>query len=1202
MVWRVQETMAGVLARVGGGVMVAAVMVAAVMGAGVAGGAQMETPRVLTMEQTAVVYGPYSGRFLPGGVGLEKALHEHEPLATAQAGWSLTLWMKPAAAGTTALVAGVGRMDEATPRYLGLREGRPVFWAGGEGAGAHELAGGAALTPGVWHGVAVSVDAEGTAHLYADGVEVAHGAMPLGPAADVLEMAPVRAMPGLGSTAGVRHYGGLLGLVSLRTRALTAEEARGMAKAPAGLDELPFEDGSKEWPVQSHAGASGYKAPQDPATLPHSRAGAQAPKAIAPLSGTDEPTAGGARLVMRRGWQMADAAVVRGGGAEISAAGFAMRAAGAGAMDGWMAATVPGTALTTLVDRGVYPTPDYGLNNMAIPETLKDKSWWYRREFAVPGSMRGRRLTLRLEGINYHAAVWVNGRAVGEVTGAFLHRGFDVSPYVHAGGTNVLAVKVDAPPHPGIPAEQSLAAGSGDNGGVMMLDGPTFGATEGWDWIPAIRDRNTGLWQDVVLEAAGPVEVETPQIVTRLPGIEHGGTDRSRAELTVRAPVRNATGAEVRGSVSIAFDGVSVTKDVTVPANGEAVVEMSPKEFKQLVVRNPKLWWPNGYGEPALHTMHVAVKVGGEVSDARDERFGIREVTYEVSALDGAGAVRRVEMAPTVTELDGTGPIVLQTHAGFRETAEGWVTSFAPGMERSAGVREMSDRRTEPDLVIRVNGVRIAARGGSWGMDDMMKRVSRERMEPFFRLHREGNVNMIRNWMGQNTEDVFYELADEYGLMVWNDFWDSTQDWNLEPTDAGLFLENAKETIARYRDHPSIVVWCGRNEGVPQPTINEGLARLIAEEDGTRYYSADSNKINLHDSGPYKYQEPVDYFTKLSLGFAVEVGLLSPPTRETWEAWLPKADQWPISDDWAYHDWHQGGNGDTAPWMEALVEEFGAPTSLEDFDRKAQMLNYEGHRAVFEGMNAHLWEPNSGRLLWMTQPAWPSSNWQILSHDYDTQASFYGFKKAGERVHVQMNLPGHEIAVVNNTEGTLAGVQVSVRVLDTDGKVLLEKTGTVTAAANATTVAMPLELQGVMEGAGAVLVGLQLKDASGALVSDNFYWQGTSRAAYRKLAAMPQATVTAVAKAGTAERAGERQIEVTLTNGGAGAAVEVKLTLEDAATGERVLPAYPSDNYVSLMPGESRVVRIAYPAASAKGAVKVGLRGFNVAETTVAVP
>ena len=165
-------------------------------------------------------------------------------------------------------------------------------------------------------------------------------------------------------------------------------------------------------------------------------------------------------------------------------------------------------------------------------------------------------------------------------------------------------------------------------------------------------------------------------------------------------------------------------------------------------------------------------------------------------------------------------------------------------------------------LVLKVNGVRIAARGGSWGMDDSRKRVSREKLEPYFRLHREANVNIIRNWMGQNTEETFYELADEYGMMVWNDFWTTTQDYNTEPLDIPLFLDNARDTVLRFRNHPSIVMWCGRNEGVPSPILNKGIIELLDKYDGTRYYSPSSNQVNLQNSGPYKFQDPTAVLTR----------------------------------------------------------------------------------------------------------------------------------------------------------------------------------------------------------------------------------------------------------------------------------------------------------------------------------------------------
>ncbi len=123
-------------------------------------------------------------------------------------------------------------------------------------------------------------------------------------------------------------------------------------------------------------------------------------------------------------------------------------------------------------------------------------------------------------------------------------------------------------------------------------------------------------------------------------------------------------------------------------------------------------------------------------------------------------------------------------------------------------------------------------------------------------------------------------------------------------------------------------------------------------------------------------------------------------------------------------------------WRE-MQAEFGAPASLEDFERKAQMLDYVDHRAIFEGMNAHLWSPNSGRLLWMTQPAWPSNTWQILNSDYDTQSSFYGVKKACEPLHVQLDLSNYDVAVVNTTNDPHPGLLVTANVYSLDNKLLL---------------------------------------------------------------------------------------------------------------------------------------------------------------------
>ncbi len=512
----------------------------------------------------------------------------------------------------------------------------------------------------------------------------------------------------------------------------------------------------------------------------------------------------------------------------------------------------------------------------------------------------------------------------------------------------------------------------------------------------------------------------------------------------------------------------------------------------------------------------------------------------------------------------------------------------------------VDDKSVSPYLVLKVNGVRIAARGGNWGMDDSRKRVSRERLEPYFRLHRDANLNIIRNWVGQDTEQVFYDLADEYGLMVWNDFWESTQNYNVEAQDPVLFLDNVRDTILRFRNHPSIVVWCGRNEGVPQPILNEGIIDLVRSLDGTRYYFPSSNQVNLQNSGPYKYMDPTLYYTSLNHGFSVETGTPSFSTLESFRAWIPKEDQWPINDDWAYHDWHESGNGEMAPFMAQMQTEFGAPKDLEDFERKAQMLDYVDHRAIFEGMNAHLWAPNSGRLLWMTQPAWPSNTWQILNSDYDTQSSFYGVKKACEPLHVQLDLSNYDVAVVNTTIDLRPGLTIFANVYDLNNKLLLHHEEKRDAAANALTAGFRMEMAPLLEDGNVVIVSLELKDSSGAVVSRNLYWLGSQSSSYRSLNRLAPATVSVTAKS---VRAGDSvRIHVELRNTGTVVALQEKLTLLDASDGLRILPAYYSDNYLSLLPGETREVEIEYPATAAKRAAQLGVRGWNLKTQTVAIP
>ena len=304
---------------------------------------------------------------------------------------------------------------------------------------------------------------------------------------------------------------------------------------------------------------------------------------------------------------------------------------------GWYVATVPGTVLTTLVNDGVYPEPLYGENMRNIPESLNKTSYWYRKTLRS-AAYRGRHTWLHFEGINYRAQIWINGREAGTMRGAFIRGDFDITEFVKPGRPAVLAVLVAPQPHPGVPHEHTVANGVGQNGGETAIDGPTFLSTIGWDWLPAIRDRDTGIWLPVTLDATGPVVVKDPFVTADL------ATSHESADLHISTTLENKSPKPVTGALTgiihlqnaeiqnAAENDITFHKAVTIAANGTEAIALDSKSTPELHLSNPKLWWPNGYGPQNLYTLTLRFDVGAKAktSDIATRQFGIRKIEYQV--------------------------------------------------------------------------------------------------------------------------------------------------------------------------------------------------------------------------------------------------------------------------------------------------------------------------------------------------------------------------------------------------------------------------------------------------------------------------------------------------------------------------------------------------------------------------------------------
>lgn len=861
----------------------------------------------------------------------------------------------------------------------------------------------------------------------------------------------------------------------------------------------------------------------------------------------------------------------------------------------WYNATVPGTVLTTLVEQGVYPDPYFGVNNLVIPDTLSRMDWWYRVAFNSPKSDQNKKSFIILNGINYKAEVWLNQKLLGVIAGAFKQKEFDVSNVIKSNQKNILAIKIIPPPNPGYPHEQSQIEGAGRNGGSLDLDGPTFISSLGWDWMPGIRDRNIGIWQDVFLRVGGPVTIDYPQIITdlHLP-------DTTKASITVKTTLTNHSDKPIDVNFKGKVEDILFEKAVALKAGERKEIVFNPNQYNQLNLKNPRLWWPNGYGLPNLYNMELSAFVKNEESDKQLIRFGIRELTYEMTVDAPQKPAWRVEYNP-IKAADFEESIFdnMQRRVAYPyppssvpEKERVWIPKLRKNMGLSA-FEELKDTVMSPFLVFKVNGKRIYCKGGNWGMDDAMKRSSRERLEPAFRLHRDANFTMIRNWTGESTEEVFYDLADEYGLLVWNDFWLSKDFQDLDVFDTQLFLDNARNVVKRYRNHPSIAIWCARNEGFPLKTLSEGCAEIIQQEDGTRHYTPSSRHLNLSKSGPWIYHANPKRYARDVYGFSTEIGIPSVPTAESMRTMMAEEDLWPISDVWAYHDFHEVGAWNRKVYKRTIKNLLGEPVDLEDFCKKAQIINLESHQAMFEAWNSKLWNNASGVMLWMSHPAWPSTNWQIYSWDYETLGSFYGTKKACEPIHIQLNQIDRKVEIINTTLNLYKNSKIKVKIFDINAKLLSKKEARYDINENELTMT-DLKLQ--YPKINCFLVSMELFDKKGILLSENKYWL-SGKENKRDFSAMNQ--LENIKLTGKVIKKGNSYF-VKIINPSQIVAVSVKLNLRDVTTNKRVLPAYFSEGYFTLLPGESKLVSFDYHEKTVKKKLKITAEGYNIKSQLIA--
>ncbi|MGC9199096.1 MAG: glycosyl hydrolase 2 galactose-binding domain-containing protein [Acidobacteriaceae bacterium] len=849
---------------------------------------------------------------------------------------------------------------------------------------------------------------------------------------------------------------------------------------------------------------------------------------------------------LHTGWRLQSSCKIKATGDAISLPGLSTQ--------GWISATVPSTVLAAQVAAGLLPDPYYGDNLRKIPGTsypigrnfsnlpMPEDSpyrcgWWYRDEFTAPASdQKEAHFWLRFAGINYRADIWLNGHKIADASQiAGAYRRY------HLDVTGILK-----PGQKNVLAVETFAPTPMDLGINWV------------DWNPAPPDKDMGLWGAVDLVRSGPVALRHPTVVT------HFSDDRlDAANLTVYAEIQNATSQPLQTVVSGATAGAHFQQTVSLAPHEQRTVVFTPQQFPQLRIHNPSLWWPWQMGDPHLEHLSVNASVAGQISDQKTVEFGIREVT---------------------SELTGTG-----------------------------------------SRLFRINGKPILIRGGGWSQD-MLLRSDPHRLRQQFRLVRDLGLNTLRLEGKLETSD-FFRLADQNGMLVmagWCccDHWEQWKTWTAQ--DHVIADASLRSQMLRLRHYPSLLVWLNGSDHHPPADVETEYLNVEAQthwpnpilSSATENPTTVSGNSGVKMTGPYDYVEPSYwYFAERfggARGYNTETGPGPDiPSRASRATFLPDPDAWPASADWSLH---MGGGGFTTlkDIDSSMTAIFAKPNSAADYTRMAGTMAYASERAMFEAYSRNKYY-STGVIQWMLNNAWPSMIWHLYDYNLEADAGYFGVKQACQPLHIQYSYDDHSIVVVNSTYQRADGLQATVDVRDVHWNQLYRTTTTVHAPADSAqqVINLPFTLfNGVQR---IFFIDLTLADSSGHTLSRNFYWVPYTPAIFawdatqytytpaqyfpdlHALTHLPPATLNA--RAEIAATPTGRQIRLHLHNPSSALAFQIRAAVRTSANG-LVAPVLWSDNWIELVPGESRTLTALLPANAPSSPV-IHIDGWNITPQTL---
>jgi exo-1,4-beta-D-glucosaminidase len=786
--------------------------------------------------------------------------------------------------------------------------------------------------------------------------------------------------------------------------------------------------------------------------------------------------------------------------------------------------------------------------------------WWFRKSFDLSGADLKKKISLRFNGINYRADLYVNGKKVAgndTFAGTFRMFTFDISNFVQE-GKNTVALKI-----------------------FQHADGEySIGFV---DWNPLPIDRNMGIFREVFLEINDGIKIRSPFVYSKV-----NKESLKDADLFIQSELVNIGGETVSGTLRIDYELGVVEKKVEIKPGETLTCSFSPGEYPQLSVKGVNLWWPNGMGKPNLYKIKVEFLKGTKVLDSEERKYGIREVNSYLDSKKNRA-------------FDVNGKFVLIKGGG-------WTDDLL-----LQDTKESVEAQLRYVKHMNMNSIRLE---GFWGKDEDLYNLCDEYgilVMVGWSCHWEWEEYLLKpcdeKYGGPvSTEDVGLISASWFDQMMWLRNHPSIYVWmtGSDKLPAPDLEKKYIELFKKYDPSRSYITSAGG-----AGTENNTVVATVP------LFSEISGPTGMKMLGPYDFTPPVYWFTDTLLGGAYGFNTetcpgTSIPPMASLRRMLPQESLWPI--DKKYWEYHTGRNQFTTldRYRKALSGRYGESSSVEEFAYKSQVSNYEVMRPMFEAFVAH--KPGStGLIQWKLNSAWPEMIWQLYDTYLQPNGSFYAVRKACTPLHAIYRYGFNDIYLANEDLNDTETLTVKIRAFDLKSKEVFadEWKGEIKSNMSKFIYKLP-EINGLTY---VWFLDLRVYNKDNQEVDNSIYWLSTKKdildydaakklawafytptkqfADYTALDQLPKVKLNYEYQFTKSNESGE--ISLKVKNPTDTIAFFIFLDVIDQATGKPILPVYWDDNYITLLPGEERTYRAKYflrDSGGEKPVIKVN--GWNV--------